>query len=219
MVRWDVSRERTHVEIPSPCGCGTVVVELNFGSCVKTECDATSSCSSYSSAESDGDSCNKDCTCGECDPVRYEAEEMENCGLINRFAMHRASCYYCGVSPIRGVRWVYMRNTRYSACGRCKFGDKWQPRQFQWKTAVPKAPLSEDDPKWCDRVQHLQKVLTELNYMKLSDTDKAIGHFGKRTGNAVEWFRRVHGLYNGNLRKYDKQTEKKLNEIFCRDAA
>ncbi len=217
MVRWDVCKERTRVEIPSPCGCGTIVVELKAGSCVKAEHVAISSCSSYTTAESTA-SCATGCSCDDCETVRYEADDMEKCGLIKRFAMHHATCYYCDESPIRGVRWVYKYNSHYSVCSKCKFGDFWKAMPFQWKTSVPKAPLSENDPDWCDRVQHLQKVLTELNYMKLSDTDKAIGHFGKRTGNAVEWFRRVHGLYNGNLRSYDKQTEKKLSEVFSRDA-
>lgn len=217
MGRKGASRQRTRYEIPSPCGCATVVVEFNTGKCVQTD-DAGSSCSSYASTES-AKSCGFDCACESCDSVRYEAEEMENCQLINRFAMHHATCYYCDESPILGVRWVYSYNSDYSACTSCKFGDCWTPTPFQWKTAVPKAPLSEADPEWCDRVQHLQKVLTQLNYMNLSDTSKAIGYFGKRTGNAVEWFKRVHGLYHGNLRKYDKVTERKLQEVFCRDAA
>jgi len=140
-------------------------------------------------------------------------DDSEN-ELAERFAVHGGvSCYYCNQGEIRGIRWVYSHNTHYSACSKCVPDEyNWKGIEYPWKNKVPRAPLNEKMSYWSDRVAHLQKVLTDMGYMSLRDTDVATGYFQTRTADAVEKFRRDYGLMSCNMRVYDGRTEKKLEE-------
>lgn len=206
----------TTVEVVRPSCSADLKVHLEPSKCDECECESSNGNDGqwhYASSDSESE-CECDCDCKSC----REGDEWwgASCDLADRFASHDAECYYCDKKPIVGVRWVYKLNEDYSACSDCVPDKKyWRLHRFSWDNPVPEASLSEKDTAYSDQTAHLQKVLTELGYMKLEHTDKYTGYFQNRTGDAVEKFRKACGIFNGNMRVYDKRTQHVLEQVFC----
>lgn len=135
--------------------------------------------------------------------------------LAQRFSVHNVECYRCEKSPIHGMSYTYKKDGDYKLCHDCMpYYNKsnWSVTPFPWTRSVPRAPLSSDDYSVRDEVRHLQKVLTELGYLKLEETAEYQGSFQWRTERAVEAFRRKYKIHGNDLTIYNKRTERKLAE-------
>lgn len=135
--------------------------------------------------------------------------------LSRRFSVHNFQCSSCKTSPIRGTRYMFKNNTRHNLCQNCVEKHNktdWFPIHFPWKSSVPKSPLGVDGSKVRDSVRHLQKVLTELGYLKFKDTRLVQGIYDVYTKKAVESFRLRYEIEGGNMNVYNRNTELTLAE-------
>lgn len=140
--------------------------------------------------------------------------------VIARFVVHNHTCYHCEKTSIRGVRYTYKKNERYSLCGTCyhKLNRteriSWTEHFLPWSYTAPAGPLQYG--KEGEGVIQLQYILTCLGYMRLSDTSIAVGVYGERTEAAIKKFRSKNGVHGGSSRTYDYNTACHLASVIRR---
>lgn len=136
--------------------------------------------------------------------------------LAQRFSLHNAKCYRCRTSHIKGPRYIWKKNGRYSLCSDCITHDenrKYHVVLFPWTKRVPCAPLSTCNITSCEEVRHLQMLLTRLGYLTFGDTDQYQGSYQWRTARAVMNFRKAHSIKGGDMEVYNSKTARMLASV------
>ncbi len=153
------------------------------------------------------------------EPVAGESPVIEERGFLGRFDVHYdAVCYGCDMEPIVGTRHRCTTSPQFDLCSKCMknkrvntTGLKFRKIEFPWlaEDSKRKVPLATLEPGMRSyEVSMLQKILTDLGYMRKDMYNMGVGTYGRNTAKAVNKFREDYGIA-----VYDKTVADTLRSV------